>query len=56
MTSNQRFPRTVSKKLHEANKKIDTFSRDVFDRFSINAIYQGLVIMLVLISYSKGST
>ena len=56
MTSTQRLPRTISKKLDRDNEKTGTFQREIFNCFSTNATDQGLVITLGRIDYSNGST
>ena len=55
MTTTQRFPRTVSKKLNEDNKT-GAFQREVLNLFSANTTAQGLVITLVQTGYCTGST
>ena len=52
MVSTQRLPRTVSKKINRDDKKTGALRKEVSDRFSVNATYQGLVITLGIIGYS----
>ena len=49
MTYTQRLPRIISEE-----QKTGVLQREVFDRFSINILDHGLVIILGLIGYSTG--